>query len=36
MGKRVAIYVRVSTDKQTIENQVREMPLHDFSSRPLG
>ena len=24
MGKRVAIYVRVSTDKQTIENQLRE------------
>jgi DNA invertase Pin-like site-specific DNA recombinase len=25
MGKRVAIYVRVSTDKQTVENQVREL-----------
>ena len=25
MGKRAAIYVRVSTDKQTIENQLREL-----------
>src|SRR6516162_9253620 len=25
MGKRAAIYVRVSTDKQTVENQVREL-----------
>jgi DNA invertase Pin-like site-specific DNA recombinase len=25
MQKRAAIYVRVSTDKQTIENQVREL-----------
>ena len=25
MGKRVAIYVRVSTDKQTVENQIREL-----------
>jgi DNA invertase Pin-like site-specific DNA recombinase len=25
MGKRTAIYVRVSTDKQTVENQVREL-----------
>ena len=25
MIKRVAIYVRVSTDKQTIENQLREL-----------
>jgi predicted site-specific integrase-resolvase len=25
MSKRAAIYVRVSTDKQTIENQVREL-----------
>src|ERR1700756_1985904 len=25
MGKRVVIYVRVSTDKQTIENQLREL-----------
>jgi DNA invertase Pin-like site-specific DNA recombinase len=25
MAKRVAIYVRVSTDKQTVENQVREL-----------
>jgi DNA invertase Pin-like site-specific DNA recombinase len=24
-GKRAAIYVRVSTDKQTVENQVREL-----------
>ena len=27
MGKRAAIYVRVSTDKQTIENQLRELRL---------
>jgi hypothetical protein len=25
MRKRAAIYVRVSTDKQTVENQVREL-----------
>jgi DNA invertase Pin-like site-specific DNA recombinase len=25
MGKRAAVYVRVSTDKQTIENQLREL-----------
>ena len=25
MGKRAAIYVRVSTDKQTVENQLREL-----------
>jgi DNA invertase Pin-like site-specific DNA recombinase len=25
MGKRAAIYVRVSTDKQTVENQIREL-----------
>ena len=25
MGKRAAVYVRVSTDKQTVENQVREL-----------
>jgi DNA invertase Pin-like site-specific DNA recombinase len=25
MAKRAAIYVRVSTDKQTVENQVREL-----------
>jgi DNA invertase Pin-like site-specific DNA recombinase len=25
MGKRAAIYVRVSTDKQTVENQTREL-----------
>ncbi len=25
MDKRAAIYVRVSTDKQTIENQLREL-----------
>jgi hypothetical protein len=25
MGKRATIYVRVSTDKQTVENQVREL-----------
>jgi DNA invertase Pin-like site-specific DNA recombinase len=25
MGKRAAIYVRVSTDKQTIENELREL-----------
>jgi DNA invertase Pin-like site-specific DNA recombinase len=25
MEKRAAIYVRVSTDKQTIENQLREL-----------
>src|SRR5690242_13835355 len=25
MSKRAAIYVRVSTDKQTVENQVREL-----------
>jgi len=25
MSKRAAIYVRVSTDRQTIENQVREL-----------
>src|ERR1700730_6975935 len=25
MGKQAAIYVRVSTDKQTIENQLREL-----------
>jgi DNA invertase Pin-like site-specific DNA recombinase len=25
MGKRAAIYARVSTDKQTIENQLREL-----------
>ena len=25
MPKRAAIYVRVSTDKQTVENQVREL-----------
>ncbi len=25
MSKRAAIYVRVSTDKQTIENQLREL-----------
>ena len=25
MGKRAAIYVRVSTDRQTVENQVREL-----------
>ena len=25
MQKRAAIYVRVSTDKQTIENQLREL-----------
>ena len=27
MTKRVAIYVRVSTDKQTVENQLRELRL---------
>jgi hypothetical protein len=27
MDKRAAIYVRVSTDKQTIENQLRELRL---------
>jgi DNA invertase Pin-like site-specific DNA recombinase len=31
MTKRVAIYVRVSTDKQTIENQLRE--LHQIAER---
>jgi DNA invertase Pin-like site-specific DNA recombinase len=31
MGKRAAIYVRVSTDKQTVENQVRE--LHQIADR---
>jgi putative ABC transport system substrate-binding protein len=25
MAKRAAIYVRVSTDKQTVENQIREL-----------
>jgi DNA invertase Pin-like site-specific DNA recombinase len=25
MAKRAAIYVRVSTDKQTVENQLREL-----------
>jgi DNA invertase Pin-like site-specific DNA recombinase len=25
MPKRAAIYVRVSTDKQTVENQLREL-----------
>ena len=27
MTKRAAIYVRVSTDKQTVENQLRELHL---------
>jgi len=31
MAKRAAIYVRVSTDKQTIENQLRE--LHRIAER---
>jgi DNA invertase Pin-like site-specific DNA recombinase len=31
MAKRAAIYVRVSTDKQTIENQLRE--LHQIAKR---
>jgi DNA invertase Pin-like site-specific DNA recombinase len=31
MGKRAAIYVRVSTDKQTVENQVHE--LHQIAER---
>ena len=31
MTKRAAIYVRVSTDKQTIENQLRE--LHQIAER---
>ena len=31
MTKRVAIYVRVSTDKQTIENQLSE--LHRIAER---
>ena len=31
MTKRAAIYVRVSTDKQTIENQLRE--LHRIAER---
>jgi DNA invertase Pin-like site-specific DNA recombinase len=31
MDKRAAIYVRVSTDKQTIENQLRE--LHQIAER---
>jgi hypothetical protein len=31
MSKRAAIYVRVSTDKQTVENQVRE--LHQIAER---
>jgi predicted site-specific integrase-resolvase len=31
MTKRAAIYVRVSTDKQTIENQLRE--LHQIAKR---
>jgi DNA invertase Pin-like site-specific DNA recombinase len=31
VGKRAAIYVRVSTDKQTVENQVRE--LHQIAER---
>ena len=31
MGKRAAIYVRVSTDKQTVENQLRE--LHRIAER---
>jgi DNA invertase Pin-like site-specific DNA recombinase len=31
MGKRAAIYVRVSTDKQTNENQLRE--LHQIAER---
>src|SRR3984885_16237562 len=31
MKKRAAIYVRVSTDKQTIENQLRE--LHQIAER---
>jgi hypothetical protein len=31
MGKRAAIYVRVSTDKQTVENQVRELRQIAFS-----
>jgi DNA invertase Pin-like site-specific DNA recombinase len=31
MEKRAAIYVRVSTDKQTVENQVRE--LHRIAER---
>src|SRR6516162_4832325 len=31
MTKRAAIYVRVSTDKQTIENQLRE--LHQIADR---
>ena len=25
MAKRAAIYVRISTDKQTVENQIREL-----------
>jgi predicted TIM-barrel fold metal-dependent hydrolase len=34
MDKRAAIYVRVSTDKQTIENQLRE--LRQIAERRAG
>jgi hypothetical protein len=34
MAKRAAIYVRVSTDKQTVENQVRE--LRQIAERRAG
>ena len=31
MAKRAALYVRVSTDKQTVENQVQA--LHEIAER---